>query len=394
MCHLIIKLVLTIFFNYADQVHPWVLITFLIASSLAWMFLFLYYLPFYSPRAKFVAAARYLPASACSHVPACTLPPPPALTASLPPCLLTPSPQPRSQVEVAFTAVFAWATVCVVLSEVDNSSKDAAGVVFWMALPFVALAGAYAVSVRIKTLRSTMMRSPYLVELRTRYLLQYKKDLERLDLDTSAIDAGVETTYQEALRDHPYAALVHVFYAQYLRHYKGSQSLEVVQLNVGARKDPALDLRFLIYQRKKEVEEEELTSAPHRMTVVMRVAAERHEVESHQAMVKAKNQQILFWSQLLDPEPDLAQCARTSSPRRDHQPFSAPHPLPPRRPVLVQAAHDRTGHQRRLRERRAPLQPAAAHQPAERERAPQLLALPPRSGQQQGKGTSPVPATP
>lgn len=361
MGHLIIKLVLTIFLNYADQVHPWVLITFLLLSSVAWMFLFLYYLPFFSVRAKCVAGSRGLLSRLCTAA-----------------GLLTPSlktrhpPPPRSQLEVAFTAVFAWATACLFLSEVHNGSKDAAGVAFWMALPFVALAGAYSVSVRINTLRSAAVRAPYLVELRTRYLLQYKKDLERLDVDTTAIDAGVENAYQEALRDHPYSALVHVFYAQYLRYYKGSQSLELVQLNVGARKDPPLDLRFLIYQRKKEVEEEELTSAPHRMTVVMRVAAERHEVESHQAMVKAKSQQILFWSQLLDSEPDLAQCAWVLLLRASAVPHNTPAA-----PRFAQAAHDWTGHQRRFRKCRAPLQPAAAHQPSECERAPQLRALPP-----------------
>lgn len=73
-------------------------------------------------------------------------------------------------------------------------------------------------------------------------------------------------------------------------------------------------MRFLIYQRKKEVEESELMSSTSRMTVVMRVAAERHNVESRQAMIRAKAHQV--GAAAGRPWPRVAGCSDVRSAHR------------------------------------------------------------------------------
>ena len=69
--------------------------------------------------------------------------------------------------------------------------------------------------------------------------------------------------------------------------------------------EPALDQYFLIYQRRRQVEETETTSGSTRMNVITRVAFEKHMAESRMHSLQAREQQVLFWNELLEKEPDI-----------------------------------------------------------------------------------------
>ena len=68
---------------------------------------------------------------------------------------------------------------------------------------------------------------------------------------------------------------------------------------------PALDEYFIVYQRRRQVEETESTNASSRMNAITRVAFEKHMAESRVHSMQARDKQVLFWSELLEKEPDI-----------------------------------------------------------------------------------------
>jgi hypothetical protein len=69
--------------------------------------------------------------------------------------------------------------------------------------------------------------------------------------------------------------------------------------------EPALDEYFLIYQRRRQVEETESTTGSSKMNVITRVAFEKHMAESRLHSNQAREKQVLFWNELLEKEPDI-----------------------------------------------------------------------------------------
>lgn len=190
---IVMKLGLAIPFANADLLGTWFLVALLVLASGVWVFSTLVYLPHYSHR--------------------------------------------TNQAQVAFGLLFTWATVSLCIGELDPEANGTiAGHIFWFATPFVAAAGAYLVEIRGRSIRLQEPKSPFQVELKARLLLHHATMLERMDIDSSSIPALVESIYAEGLKEFPHSPLVHLFYAQYLRWFKMSQALELVQLNQAVRK--------------------------------------------------------------------------------------------------------------------------------------------------------------
>jgi len=176
-----IKMVLTLVFTVAGEGDAWVLHVLVVAAGVAWMYLFLRYLPFYR---QVRAGKRGL--WPCFAAPTHLPPPPPP-----PPPPRPPLPQVMNQAWTAMGSVYTWAGICAIVARLLDDPKAAvAGYAFYLGVPVAAYGGYALAFMRYERLGAAIAAdaaesvatasglsrfapaTPYDVEMRARFLLR------------------------------------------------------------------------------------------------------------------------------------------------------------------------------------------------------------------------------
>ncbi|RYG57561.1 hypothetical protein EON66_00090 [archaeon] len=131
--------------------------------------------------------------------------------------------------------------------------------------------------------------------------------------------AEVEDVYRIALERNPSSATLHIFFARYLQAYGGGRyrEQELVHLSAAEQREPVLDFLFLLRQRRRQMEDEDMAGGGEegvvtsdgvsQMSVINRVAYEKHLSDALINAVKSREQLVAFWDELrtLMQLPDL-----------------------------------------------------------------------------------------
>lgn len=111
--------------------------------------------------------------------------------------------------------------------------------------------------------------------------------------------------FVEAVEAFPSSALLHMFIASYLRHFRKNQHLEQVHLAAAEAKRPSPDELFMVFARRKQMSEADANSSSDRMTVMQRVHFEKLKTDAIQSSIHAREHQVAFWAELLERHPDI-----------------------------------------------------------------------------------------
>jgi PAS domain S-box-containing protein len=109
------------------------------------------------------------------------------------------------------------------------------------------------------------------------------------------------------------SALLQVFYARYYEFVLGNRHMQMSHMTQAERRSPALDLSFVVFQARKAAEDESTGAGGERMTVMVRVAYEKHTGEAKRFVQQASQKQHLFWAELVSVMPDMSRLHRLSS---------------------------------------------------------------------------------
>lgn len=88
----------------------------------------------------------------------------------------------------------------------------------------------------------------------------------------------------------PQSSMLHLFIAHYLNIYKGNRHLEINHLAAAESKSPSMDEAFIIYQRRKELQEADDSTGAAKMNVITRVRFEKYRGEAQDSELKARKQ--------------------------------------------------------------------------------------------------------
>lgn len=382
-----IKSSLTLIFTVAQDADPWFLHIVVIGLGALWLWLYLRFLPNFT--------------------------------------------QWMNQIWTAFGAVFFWAGLCAALARVlANPGAGVAGYVFFIGVPTAAYTG-YALAYmrfqafgRVGMAGGPVMRTPYEVELRARYILRdvmmvgraeehtghravharrvsiagmaagnghssrassastgghehhqyqhqqqhdgYSSVHDRMGVSSSVVRsretrmtaeeqaaaiAEVSALYDKAQHVFPNSAILCLFHAQFMRCFLNDREREMQIIQAGYDKEPSVDVKFLLYQSTRALEEEggepgDGSGGGHgdgrggdgalggagshgghgghkkgkhghgkhghgghgsgKMSLIDRVQFEKLIGESGDASKAARTNELAFWGELRRPSPDLA----------------------------------------------------------------------------------------
>lgn len=355
-----IKSSLTLIFTVAQDADPWFLHVVVIGLGFFWLYLYLRFLPNFT--------------------------------------------QWMNQVWSAFGSVFLWAGLCAALARtLNNPYAGVAGYVFFIGVPTAAYTG-YALAFmrfqsfgRVGLPGGPIMRSPYDVEIRARYILRdvmaagrandhhghkavhahhahhdsehssdnpfaqhednhhhqshtgrggnvqgrviRSRTTELTPQEEKAAIAEVSALYDRAAQIFPNSAVLCLFHAQFMRCFLDDKDREIHIISAGLTKDPSVDIRFLLIQSGRQLEEQSSVihgpaSQNHgafhannshghgnhghgkhghgkhghggKLSVIERVQVKTLSDESAEFSKKARNCEYLFWKALRAPAPELA----------------------------------------------------------------------------------------
>jgi hypothetical protein len=127
----------------------------------------------------------------------------------------------------------------------------------------------------------------------------------------------------------PQSAVLDLFFANFVRSFMHDDDLELSIISEGLEKDPSVDIRFLLFQAKRQLDESptdaSTAAAGHthiaspsspgaagngkhaaKMTIIERVQYEQFLNESLEACNKARHSELAFWSELRKKVPELS----------------------------------------------------------------------------------------
>lgn len=107
------------------------------------------------------------------------------------------------------------------------------------------------------------------------------------------------------------SALLHIFAARFYAIYCSNNHLQMSHLIRAERRNPAVDIRFLIFQARKVAED--ATGSKGQMSALNRVAFEKHLADARRMVQRTLARQVAFWGELASPAPDITRCHRLCS---------------------------------------------------------------------------------
>lgn len=234
----------------------------------------------------------------------------------------------------SMAGLFLWASFCATLHGILDDPHTAA-YTFWLGAPGALLAASQGVYMTLDRLaaKGVLCKNPYHAEIRARTLhanisrqRQYVASLNRElstgleERDTSAdsepgdvpveldgVIRSVEDVYVQSIELAANSACLYLFYAQYLTSLSGARSRqkESMLLNKAEMRSPPLDIWFLMWQRRKQMEEDDSAAQQGQMNVLTRVAFDKHMKDAMVSGADARRNLVLFWGELKSRVPDL-----------------------------------------------------------------------------------------
>lgn len=145
-------------------------------------------------------------------------------------------------------------------------------------------------------------------------------------LEEAKIISSVATLYQEASVAFPNSAILAMFHSQFIRCFVADREMELDIIAHGLNNDPAVDIRFLLFQSQRQIEESETAEANAdrdgeeksklikkpvsggvaKMTIIERVQFDKTLSESNEQAMRARQTEHRFWKELRDPNPNLS----------------------------------------------------------------------------------------
>lgn len=102
---------------------------------------------------------------------------------------------------------------------------------------------------------------------------------------------------------------MHVFMSRFYE-LQGNRHMQLSHLLQAERRHPMLDVAFIVFQMRKSVDEPALQGSAagsnRAISALSRLAFERCSAEAHRAVSKSSQKQLAFWTEMLDPRPDLS----------------------------------------------------------------------------------------
>jgi len=239
----------------------------------------------------------------------------------------------------ATAAIFLWASVAANVKAL-MTYPEAAAYLFWLGLPIIIVGASQSVYMQLDRFSSpnAVCKNPYHSEIRVRQLhdigLRQHELTKRLKRETTTnqlsnmlddstkqvrgndesetaqdgrVTALVEAVYIRSVETMSANSILYLFYAQYLHSLGGGKhrQKESLMLNKAEQKSPAFDVSFLIWQRRKQMEEDDTAAEQGHMNVLTRVAFDKHMKDALNIGALARKHLVLFWTELKSKLPDL-----------------------------------------------------------------------------------------
>ncbi|CAE7937381.1 tmcB, partial [Symbiodinium sp. KB8] len=178
----------------------------------------------------------------------------------------------------SMAGLFLWASFCATLHGILDDPHTAA-YTFWLGAPGALLAASQGVYMTLDRLaaKGVLCKNPY------------------------------HDVYVQSIELAANSACLYLFYAQYLTSLSGARSRqkESMLLNKAEMRSPPLDIWFLMWQRRKQMEEDDSAAQQGQMNVLTRVAFDKHMKDAMVSGADARRNLVLFWGELKSRVPDL-----------------------------------------------------------------------------------------
>lgn len=150
---------------------------------------------------------------------------------------------------------------------------------------------------------------------------------------TVFISQMIDDVFADALEQHRRSAILHMFVAQYMQVYRQNTHVELLHLSAAEAKNPAFDVSFWLYQRRRQINQDSKQGGNvAAMSVVTRIKFERARSTSEKCFIVATEKQVralyamqlvcegftvceciqaAFWMELMKPKPSLVHLDET-----------------------------------------------------------------------------------
>jgi hypothetical protein len=273
--------------------------------------------------------------------------------------------------EAAIASVFLYASLCLLFNE-GYLDTDAA-LMMYMGCPIAALAGIALSNMRatyIVKIPANRINSIYEVELKCRYLLHQalwghptdqvafgfnaeaalqaksaqnpkhgahgaraehvdKQQATSIAEDVDAVDEQddraaatrrlippesvlqAHAIYAQASSRFRQSPMLHIFFARFYSVFQGNKHMQMSHLLHAERRQPQLDVSYLIFQGRKVAENDNGSSG--QMSAMNRVTFEQYAADARKFVLRASTRQVAFWMELCDNVPDISRLHKLST---------------------------------------------------------------------------------
>ena len=121
--------------------------------------------------------------------------------------------------------------------------------------------------------------------------------------------AQVIALYRAALLNFRSSAMLHVFFARFHQTLMGNRHLQLSHLLQAERMQPPIDVSFVVFQARKAAED----GGGAQLSAIARVEFEKYLSDARKSVQRAGLRQLNFFTELVNPLPDLPRLHRLSS---------------------------------------------------------------------------------
>lgn len=226
-------------------------------------------------------------------------------------------------------SVYAWASICLVFVKVLDTEENSISLMFFFVFPFVILLSIWAAKIRrsrIRNCKITSSSSPFLVELKARFILEENGMLfssktaaptaaatgptENAPLVTdtdvqekqAAVLKEITELYTQSSIDLSNSSMLFMFWSLFCLYHCNNKQKSLVVLAECAKRHPAIDENFVIFRQRKIMNEE---SSSENMDMLEFIICESHMRKAVKHERKAVLLQMRFWGELSSANANL-----------------------------------------------------------------------------------------
>jgi hypothetical protein len=105
--------------------------------------------------------------------------------------------------------------------------------------------------------------------------------------------------------------MLHIFFARFYAVFQGNKHMQMSHLLQAERRQPPLDIAYLVFQSRKLAENDNGSSG--QLSAINRVTFEKYTADARKYVLRASTRQVAFWMELCDNVPDLSRLHQLSS---------------------------------------------------------------------------------